>query len=84
MHKMDTAIKLVLCPVCMHATSGTCNVKTVSEYQEKCNLFVYKGAAEWIFYSECPKCEGGGMLFQDKFGAVCAISGCEFTQDYDV
>lgn len=75
-------IKLFLCPVCKHSSHEYCHVKQVGEAQEQCDEFEWNGQAEWVFYSNCPKCLDGGMLYQDKFGAACAITSCKFTQDY--
>ena len=76
-------MKLYLCPVCSHANHEGCYKRhEVTEAQEKCQEFKYKGSAEFIFYEDCPCCEDSGMPYQDKFGAACSLSGCEFRQDY--
>ena len=74
---------LYLCPVCFNADfKGICKLHKNKSKQEQCEDFVYQGLAHWMFHEECPCCDGPGMVYQDKFGAACAISGCEFRQDY--
>jgi hypothetical protein len=70
-------IELYLCPVC---------VKLCKQNREICEDFEF-GKAEWIFTCDCPECsqnfsESVGMLMQDKYGACCAITDCEFEQEY--
>ena len=81
---MSKKIDLYLCPVCEHANHDACSERSeITEAQKECAKFSFKGTAEFIFYADCPGClNGGGMLYQDKFGAACAVNGCTFRQDY--
>jgi hypothetical protein len=68
-------MKLYLCRVC---DSDGC----YEEPQEVCDDFKYNGQAIWLFDEDCPNCENGGMIFQDAFGAACAIDECTFKMNY--
>lgn len=71
-------MKLYLCPVCE---------KSCKQERETCDDFKFNGSknAEWIFDQDCPECSENnqmGMLFQDKYGALCAVTNCRFEQEY--
>jgi len=76
-------MELYLCPTCENSDyKYICQLHKGMTRQEKCDDFVYRGLATWIFHEDCPCCKDSGMVYQDKFGAACAISGCKFRQDY--
>lgn len=77
-------IKLYKCPACAHANHEGCTkLPGITEAITSCGIFKFKGQAPPIFYEDCPNCEGTGMLCQDKFGAYCIVSSCDFTQNYE-
>lgn len=70
-------MKLYLCPVCE---------KSCKQDRETCDDFEFN-KVEWVFDAYCPECSSNvpadpGMLMQDEYGAFCAVTDCNFEQDY--
>lgn len=82
----ESKVDVSICNVCRNKIdSGRCSLYGKIE-KKSCRRLDYEGS---YFHSdiECPECAKrgnghDGILIQDEFGLFCAVTECNFSQDY--